>query len=321
MIRFAVVHRAKDGLALSASTDVDSGVELRDSKRYAKILSRKARQFPVRCTMTVGRFKIYFTTEVGVCFLMICEINLAAVLAFSFVDELKREFTTQYTRGAVDKAIRPYSFIAFDSFIQKTKTKYNNTRTLYTRIDLTDISEELKNNPPYEITEKDLNSSAAGVGGGVIQNSVSNTAKNILKATSNGSATHILPPKFKMDAMTTSNYVAVMVCLLCGVMNIVRLVPFLSQVDMEDETHWLSISFAFFTSAVINFLQCYVLYSPIQRRSIANVGCFLTSLISLYYLFDLRNIYQVLFHFSASLFMAFNVWKRPILGKLPNYNV
>ena len=58
MIRFAVVHRAKDGLALSASTDMDSGIELRDSKRFAKILSRKARQFPVRCTMTVGRFKI-----------------------------------------------------------------------------------------------------------------------------------------------------------------------------------------------------------------------------------------------------------------------
>jgi hypothetical protein len=58
MIRFAVVHRSKDGLALSASTDIDSGIELRDSKRYSKMLSRKARQFPVRCTMTVGRFKI-----------------------------------------------------------------------------------------------------------------------------------------------------------------------------------------------------------------------------------------------------------------------
>lgn len=58
MIRFAVVHRAKDGLALSASTDLESGIELRDSKRFAKIISRKARQFPVRSTMTVGRFKI-----------------------------------------------------------------------------------------------------------------------------------------------------------------------------------------------------------------------------------------------------------------------
>lgn len=58
-----------------------------------------------------------FTTEIGVCFLMICELNLAAVLAFSFLDDLKKEFTTQYTKGAVDKAIRPYSFIAFGKYL------------------------------------------------------------------------------------------------------------------------------------------------------------------------------------------------------------
>ena len=46
-----------------------------------------------------------------------------------------------------------------------------------------------------------------------------------------------------MEAMNTSNYVAVMVCLLCGIMNIVRLVPFLSQVDMEDEVRLFSILF------------------------------------------------------------------------------
>ena len=59
MIRFAVVHRAKDGLALTASTDLESGIELRESKRFAKLISRKARQFPVRSTMEVGRFKIW----------------------------------------------------------------------------------------------------------------------------------------------------------------------------------------------------------------------------------------------------------------------
>lgn len=59
MIKFAVVHRAKDGLALSASTDLDSEVvKLRESKRYAKLLSRKARQFPVKSAMLVGGFRI-----------------------------------------------------------------------------------------------------------------------------------------------------------------------------------------------------------------------------------------------------------------------
>lgn len=319
MIRFAVVHRAKDGLALSASTDIDSGVELRESKRYAKVLSRKARQFPNRCVMEVGRFKILFTTESGVCFLLISESSFAVVLAFSFLDELKREFTNKYTRGAIDKAIRPYSFIEFDSFIQKTKQKYNNTRTLYTRVDLTDISEELKSNPPYEITEKDLNSSNI-----ISTNTVSLAAKNILKATSTGgSNSTVLPPKFKMEPPTTSNYVAIILCALCAVLNVIRLVPFVSQhsIDMEDETHWVSISFAFLLSAIVNLLQNYILIYPIQKRTILNIACAVINLLTLNYLYDLRNIYQVIFHACATLFMTYNIWKRPILGKLPNYNV
>ena len=60
MIKFAVVHRARDGLALSASTDTEAGVELRESKRFAKLLSRKARNYPVRSTMAVGRFRILY---------------------------------------------------------------------------------------------------------------------------------------------------------------------------------------------------------------------------------------------------------------------
>ena len=38
----------------------------------------------------------------------------------------------------------------------KTKQKYNNTRTLYTRLDISTINEELKSNPPYEVQERDL---------------------------------------------------------------------------------------------------------------------------------------------------------------------
>jgi len=128
-------------------------------------------------------------------------------------------------------------------------------------------------------------------------------------------------PKFKMDPLNTSNYVAMVICVSCALMNIIRLVPFVSQHDMEEETHWISISFSFFLSALLNILQCYILYKPVQRRTIGSFGCLVTSLISLYYLYDLRNIYQIIFHLSASLFITFNIWKRPILGKLPNYNV
>ena len=58
MIRFAVLNRARDGLALSASTDMDTSLEIRDVKKYTKILAKKARQFPRRCSMKVGNLRV-----------------------------------------------------------------------------------------------------------------------------------------------------------------------------------------------------------------------------------------------------------------------
>ena len=58
MIRFAVIYRAHDGLALSASTDLDSSLDLIESKKCSKLLSKKARQFPTKCFMNVGNFII-----------------------------------------------------------------------------------------------------------------------------------------------------------------------------------------------------------------------------------------------------------------------
>lgn len=44
---------------------------------------------------------------------MICEVSYAPVLAFSFLDDVKREFLQQYPKPAIEKAVRPYSFIEF----------------------------------------------------------------------------------------------------------------------------------------------------------------------------------------------------------------
>ena len=48
---------------------------------------------------------------------MICEVSYAPVLAFSFLDDVKQEFLQQYPKPAIEKAVRPYSFIEFGMFI------------------------------------------------------------------------------------------------------------------------------------------------------------------------------------------------------------
>lgn len=45
---------------------------------------------------------------------------------------------------------------ASDTFIQKTKQRYNSPRSLSTRIDLADMQTEIKLRPPYQLSPEDL---------------------------------------------------------------------------------------------------------------------------------------------------------------------
>ena len=54
-----------------------------------------------------------FLTENDICCLLICEKSYAAVLAFSFLDDIKRGFLQQYHKVSIESAVRPYSFIEF----------------------------------------------------------------------------------------------------------------------------------------------------------------------------------------------------------------
>ena len=49
-----------------------------------------------------------------------------------------------------------FAHLFADSFIQKTKQRYNNTRTLTSRLNLSEMSEDLQNNPPFQILQTEL---------------------------------------------------------------------------------------------------------------------------------------------------------------------
>jgi len=71
-------------------------------------------------------------------------------LAFAFLDELQKEFDIQY--GAdVAGAKRPYAFIKFDTFIQKTKKVYADTRA---QNNLSKVTEDL--NDVHQIMRKNI---------------------------------------------------------------------------------------------------------------------------------------------------------------------
>ena len=54
MVQFAMITRVKDGLPLSATTDHEPSQAVLTSKKYAKLIAKRAARFPDRCSLFTG---------------------------------------------------------------------------------------------------------------------------------------------------------------------------------------------------------------------------------------------------------------------------
>lgn len=50
-------------------------------------------------------------------------------LAFSFLDEVSKQFETDFSRDQIETASRPYAFLRFDTFIQKIRRSFQDVRS------------------------------------------------------------------------------------------------------------------------------------------------------------------------------------------------
>ena len=63
------------------------------------------------------------------CFLTICDKSYPRKLAFTYLSDLATEFTTTYSSQAyLSATCRPYAFVEFDTFMQRTKKTYQDSR-------------------------------------------------------------------------------------------------------------------------------------------------------------------------------------------------
>lgn len=68
-------------------------------------------------------------------------------------------------------------------------------------------------------------------------------------------------------------------------------------------------------------LQCYLFaYSSMWRNSKSFLAFALICLSNMY-LYELRNVWQILFHVAVAAFMTLQIRLRQPLGKAPDYNV
>lgn len=98
-----------------------------------------------------AHFCFHYVVSSGVCILTLTERAYPKRLAFDYLDELRKEFFQIY--GAqIAAATRPYEFIRFDTFIQKTKKVYNDSKT---QRNLQKLNSELKD--VHSIMTKNIN--------------------------------------------------------------------------------------------------------------------------------------------------------------------
>ncbi|KAA3479229.1 25.3 kDa vesicle transport protein-like [Gossypium australe] len=132
MVKLTMIARVTDGLPLAEG--LDDGRDLTDAEMYkhqVKALFKnlsKGHNEASRMSVETGPYVFQYPCPGRVCYLTMCDRSYPKKLAFQYLEDLKNEF--ERVNGAqIETAARPYAFIKFDTFIQKTKKLYQDTRT------------------------------------------------------------------------------------------------------------------------------------------------------------------------------------------------
>ena len=135
MVKLTLIARVRDGLPLAEGLDNDRESELFQYKSQAKAIFKKiagnypSTKPPPRVSIDSGKFVFHYVVDAyDVIYMALTEKQYPKKLAYGYLDELAKEFGTLYGQQ-VETVTRPYAFIKFDSFIQKSKKVYLDSRT------------------------------------------------------------------------------------------------------------------------------------------------------------------------------------------------
>ncbi|KAM4626089.1 vesicle-trafficking protein SEC22a [Discoglossus pictus] len=300
VIYFASVVRVRDGLPLSASTDHEQNMSVQETKKYLKALSRKLEQLPDRCTLKRGPHNVNFISSLGVSYIMLCSESYPNVLAFCFLEELQKEFITTYEMVHINSAIRPYSFIEFDNFIQKTKQRFNSPRSLSTKMNLADMQTEIRLRPPYQISLHELG----------LENGLNHKKNPEYKG---------IAPHQRLEPLTLPGIISFFLSLLCAGLNLIRGFHATESLLQNDDDFSSIIAFFLGTAACI--YQCYLFAYTTNWRNVKSFLAFGLICLCNMYLHELRTLWQLFFHVTVGAFTTLQIRLRQPQSKSPDYNV
>ena len=143
MIRHTLISRL-DGLILTASVDDgETDAEFNEVKGKTKLVLRRLnRNSEPQASIESGPYTYHYLLSSDLVFLCICPHSYPRKLAFTYLSDLQSEFTTIYPSSQyLSPSCRPYAFVEFDTFIQRTKKTYQDSRATQ---NLGKLNDELK---------------------------------------------------------------------------------------------------------------------------------------------------------------------------------
>lgn len=130
MILTTFIARKSDGLPLSSSVDEDRDAsQMAEQMKQIKVIVRKITDHSEpRASIQSGTYTIHYLISHEIIYICVTEPTYPRKLSFSYLEEVDKEFSTSYGQEAMRPGIRPYAFVQFDGFIQKTKRVYQDAR-------------------------------------------------------------------------------------------------------------------------------------------------------------------------------------------------
>lgn len=326
MIVYACLSRLTDGTPLSAITDYasDADQHVREGKRCVKLLSQHFGKFGRRVCLQAEEVTLHCVVDECTAYMVVCEPTYPHILAFSFLDELKKEFNVLYTPSVVKSVRRPYAFIEFDSFLQKTRQKYNSSRALASRLNLAEMTTDLNLHPPSYIKlhqlepppplppPPTLSAGLSSASGGHVRNtSTTLTPNGALQY--NGAATKDL---------STVGVTLRLKPVPCVFLDLYRGLVAISMSRLEDldgPSPWHGIFFL--TEMFVQTVQVYMLWKYNKFRKLVTLGCTSLVLILNGFLLDVREGWLCCVYILVSLSLLVGTFRRPFERKLPKFHV
>ncbi|XP_068241569.1 vesicle-trafficking protein SEC22a-like [Palaemon carinicauda] len=327
MIIYATLIRSADGTPLSATTDFasDADQRVREGKRCIKLISKHLHEFGKRVCLQCDDLSIHCVMDDCTAYMVVCEPNYPHILAFSFLDELMKEFNILYTASVVKSVRRPYAFIEFDSFLQRTRHKYNSARAIAARLNLADMSTDLNLNPPTYIKMSNLEPPPLSQLP-TPSSSVPHTPVNIPNGSvSNGvlgKDTTTVGVALRLRPIPWYGWVAIMLSIPCTMLDLYRGAVAISMSNLDDidgPSPWHGIYFL--TEMVILVLQIRSLRKYNRYRKLQTICSFLFIFLMNGLLLDVREAWICFIYLVISLSLAIATFHRPFEKKLPRFHI